>query len=137
MCSGRTSDAMTIGNVLVIHHPVVGVALEIVVNDSGQRNDIVLASAADAFDVSLKINHRRNGKRIGNGGTAVSVGNRNIINTIVHNADFLCGLAVAPSIGGEASSSSQYSRNVGIGGVVVVTRNHNNRSRINGDRNRS
>ena len=98
MGGGGTSDVMTIGDVLAVHHPLVGVAFKVVIDNSGKGHIIVLASIVNTFDVGLHVNHGGNSERLGNADTTVGIGNRNHIDTVFCNIERILRSTVAPSV---------------------------------------
>ena len=58
MCSGRTANAIGIGNILIVDQPLVGVTLKVEINNSGKGDDVVLTSSIGTHDVGLEINNR-------------------------------------------------------------------------------
>ena len=133
-----TGDTVFVKDILVVNQPLVGVTLKVVVNNSREGDDVVLAGSFGTGDVDLQVNHGTNRERFGNRNTAIFAGNRQGVNTITAgrtNSDVGRGLAVAPSVG--VVTGRSHRRGDGGGGgvssIVLVAAERNNRNLMNGD----
>ena len=134
----RTGDAVSIGDVLIVNQPSVGVTLKVIIDNSGKGDDVVLTSSIGTDDVGLQVNHGTDREGIGNSRTTVLAGDSQRVNAIAaRRADrnVRSGLAVAPSIG--VGTGRSHGRSDGGGGsvssIILVTAKRHNRSRMHMD----
>ena len=131
----RTGDAMSIRDVLVVDQPSVGVTLKIVVDNSGEGDNIMLTSSLGTGDVSLEVFHRRNSEGFRNANTTVLAGHRQGVHTIAVDRNVSSGLAVAPSVGVVTGRSNRGGDGSGggTGSVIMVAAERHDRSSVDGN----